>query len=265
MTFNIHQSVVDRDGMPREKVAEQYKSQLSDLFTESPEGQALLDEDIEPGWTDMVIDFGINYFSVTPATMSPDNLREILFSLFPRKVSAEADDAPEIIHELQYFWKFLEREFHLKNAAACLKVLDDKAANRLKEAMSNPANFGIAKSFIMMGNKQGFDMSTEEGIQSYMETYNAGLAAGTQPRIPLPGEQPTSSSSSSSRSSSSSSSIRDRIRIISPNRAKWLRPAGRRIAERNRSITFLTAMCNAHFLDWSRASNGRNKQEYISG
>src|SRR5450759_3208506 len=213
MTFNIHQSVVDRDGLPREKVAEQYKTQLSDLFAESPEGQALIDEGIEPDWTYMVIDFGINYLSVTPATMSPDNLREILFSIFPRKVSAEADDAPEIIHELQYFCKYLEREFHLKNAAACLKVLDDKATNRLKEAMSNPANFGIAKSFVMMGNNQGFDMSTEEGIQSYMETYNAGLAAGTQPRIPLPGEQRTSSSSSSS-------SIRDRIRIISPNRAK---------------------------------------------
>jgi len=213
MKFNKHKTVNNKDGMPREKIAEQYKAQLSDLFAESPEGQALIDENIEPAWTYMVIDFGVDYLSVTPATMSPDNLREILFSLFPRKVSAEADDAPEIIHELQYFWKFLEREFHLKNAAACLRVLDDKATNRLKEAMSNPANFGIAKSFVMMGHQQGFDMSTEEGMQSWMETYNAGIAAGTQPRIPLPGEQPTSSSSSSS-------NIRDRIRIISPNRAK---------------------------------------------
>ena len=207
MTFNINQSVFDRDGMPREKVAQQYKEQLSKLFVESSEGQALLDEGIEPGWSNMVIDFGMDYLSVTPAKMSPDDLREILFDLFPRKVSAEADDAPKVIHELQYFWKFLEREFHLKNATACLSILNDNAANELKKAMSNPANFGMAKSFVMMGRDSGFDMSTEEGVQSWMEIYNAGIASGTQPRLPLPGEQ-----------SRSASNIRGKIKIVRPNR-----------------------------------------------
>jgi hypothetical protein len=209
MTFNINQSLFDRDGMPREKVAKQYKEQLSKLFIESPEGQALLEEGIEPGWSDMVIDFGMDYLGVTPAKMSPDNLREVLFDLFPRKVSAEADDAPEVIRELQYFWKFMEREFHLKNAAACLRVLDDNAANELEKAMSNPANFGIAKSFVMMGRDSGFDMSTEEGVRSWMGIYNAGIATGTQPRIPLPGEQ-----------SKSASNIRDSIKILRSNRDK---------------------------------------------
>ena len=124
-------------------------------------------------------------------------------------MSAEADEAPIIIRELQYFWKFLQRDFHLENATACLKILDDEAANELKEEMNNPANFGIAKSFFMMGKDQGFDMSTEEGLQSWMETYNAGLAAGTQPRIPLPGEQRRSAGN-----------LRDMIKIVSPNRAR---------------------------------------------
>jgi len=109
-----------------------------------------------------------------------------LFDLFPQKVSADADEAPEIIHELQAFWKFLQREFHLENAAGCLKLLDDKAARRLEKEMSNPANFGMAKSLIMMGKARGFDMTTEEGINKWMVTYNAELAQGTGPRIPLP-------------------------------------------------------------------------------
>jgi hypothetical protein len=209
MTFNIRQKVFDRDGMLLEKVAEQYKEQLSKLFFESPEGQALWDEGIQPGWSDMVTDLGMNYSSVTPATMSPGNLQEILFNLFPRKVSTEAGAAPEIIRELQFYWKFLEREFKLENATAILKILDDEAANELEEEMSNPANFGIGKSFMMMGRDQGFDMSTEEGLQSWMETYNAGLAAGTQPRIPLPGERRRSTGN-----------LRDSIKIISPNRAR---------------------------------------------
>jgi len=81
MAFNIRQSLFDRDGMLREKAAEQYKEQLSKLFFESPEGQALLDEGIEPGWSDMMVDFGMSYLGVTPATMSPGDLREILLEI----------------------------------------------------------------------------------------------------------------------------------------------------------------------------------------
>src|SRR5438067_8593908 len=189
MTFNIRQPVFDRDGMLREKAAEQYKEQLSKLFFESPEGQALLDEGIEPGWSDMMVDFGMSYLGKTPPQMSPGDLREILFDLFPRKVSAEADEAPDIIRELQLFWQFLQREFSLENAAACLKVLDNNAVRELKEEMSNPANFGIAKSFVMMGQERGFDMTSEEDMNAWMATYNAELATGIGPRIPLPGER----------------------------------------------------------------------------
>ena len=189
MTFNIHQQVFDRNGMLLEKKARQYQDQLVQLFEQSPEGQSLWNEGIEPAWASMLIDFGINYLSVTPPQMSPDDMRAILFDLFPRKVSASADEAPEIIRELQAFWQFLQREFHLENAAACLNALDEKTARKLKKEMGDPANFGIAKSFVTMGMERGFDMSSEEGLNEWMAIYNAEIAAGTGPRIPLPGER----------------------------------------------------------------------------
>jgi hypothetical protein len=43
---------------------------------------------------------------------------------------------------LQAFWKFLQREFHLEDAAACLNALDEKTARKLKKEMGDPANFG---------------------------------------------------------------------------------------------------------------------------
>jgi hypothetical protein len=146
-----------------------------------------LREGIEPGWAGMLLDFGTDYLSVTPPQMSPDDVREILFDLIPRKVSASANEAPEIIRELQAFWTFLQREFHLENAAACLGVLNEKAARELKKKMSEPATFGIAKSFVMMGMERGFDLSSEEGINEWMATYNAELTAGAGLPIPLPG------------------------------------------------------------------------------
>jgi len=186
MAFDIHQKIVNRYGELDEKKAMQYRDQLFNLFVESPEGQALIDEGNGPSWADMMMDYGINYLAVTPPQMTPGDLSEVLFDLIPQKVSAEADEAPNIIHELQAFWKFLQREFQLENAAACLKILDDKAVHRLQKEMSNPANFGMAKSFVMMGKQRGFDMTTEEGINEWMKTYNAELAAGTGPRIPSP-------------------------------------------------------------------------------
>ncbi len=192
MAFDIHQNIFHRNGELDEKKAREYQDKLLELFAESPEFQALLDEGIEPSWTSMMIEFGLNYLGVTPAKMTADNLREILFDIFPRKVSAEADEAPGVIRELQAFWQFLQREFHLENAAANLKVLDDKAVRQLKREMNDPANFGIAKSFIMMGMARGYDMSSEEGINTWMNTYNAEIATGVGPRIPLPGEQSAS-------------------------------------------------------------------------
>ena len=189
MTFNIHQQVFDRDGMALEKKANPYIEQLVKLFEESPEGQALLSEGFEPGWAGMLLDFGTDYLGVTPPQMSPDDVCEILFDLIPRKVSASADEAPEIIHELRAFWIFLQREFHLENATACLGVLNEQAARELKKKMSNPASFGIAKSFVMMGMDRGFDLSSEEGINEWMATYNAELTTGAGLPIPLPGER----------------------------------------------------------------------------
>src|SRR5947209_13399700 len=99
MAFDIHQRVTDRDGMPREKIAYQYKEQLVNLFEQSPEGQTLHDEGIEAGWTSLMLDYGLDYLGKTPPQMSHGDLSEILFDLFPRKVSAEADEAPHIIRE----------------------------------------------------------------------------------------------------------------------------------------------------------------------
>ena len=190
MAFDINQKVFNQHGELVEKKSIQYREQLLHSFEESPEFQALLDEGIEPGWTSMLLDFGIDYLAVTPPQMTPASLREILFELFPRKVTADAEEAPGVIRELHAFWEFLQREFHLENASAILKVLNDSAARRLKEEMNNPANFGMAKSLMMMGLERGFDMTSEEGIEQWVNTYNTELASGG-PRVPIPGFLPS--------------------------------------------------------------------------
>jgi hypothetical protein len=174
MEFNIHQNIFDNyDGYSEE--VEQYHDQLVALFNASPEAQILEDEGITANWTSMLLEYELSYLGITPPQMTKSFLQELLLEIIPRKVSAPAEDAPEIIREMQLFWTFLGREFHLKNAADCLKVLDKKMALKMQREMGNPANFGMAKSFVMAGMERGVDMTNQEEVDQWMNTYNAEL------------------------------------------------------------------------------------------
>jgi hypothetical protein len=176
MEFNIHQHVFDDNGEYLEKEGQRYLNQLVALFEDSSEAQELYNQDIEPRWIGMLLDYAASYLGVTPLQMTAQNLQELLFDLVPRKISAPAEDAPEIIREMRLFWTFLGREFQLGNATECLRVLNEKAVRRLHKEMSNPANFGFAKAYVMQGMERGFDMSRQEDIDEWMLTYNQEIA-----------------------------------------------------------------------------------------
>jgi len=186
MEFTIHQQVFDDTGEFLEKEGRRYLDQLVTLFEHSPEAQELYDEDSEPRWTGMLLDYAVNYLGVTPMQMTAANLQELLFDLVPRKISAPAEDAPEIIQEMRQFWTFLGRAFHLENALACLKILDDTAVHRLSKEMSDPANFGFAKAFVMGGMERGFDMSKQEDLDEWMLTYNQEMMSKNGPPFAPP-------------------------------------------------------------------------------
>lgn len=184
--FSIYQRLF-LGGTFLEAEAREYCEELVDLFGASPEGQALRQAGAELSWADTMLDFAVNSLGVTPPKMTPADLREILFDLIPRQVMAEPEEAPALIRELHAFWTFLGREFGLRSAPACLKVLDERAERRLEKALGDPTKFGMAKSLIAMGAARGFDVSTEKGIDRWLRTYQAEMAA--EMGSPLPGEQ----------------------------------------------------------------------------
>jgi hypothetical protein len=120
-------------------------------------------------------------------------------------VSAEAGCGQEIVTELRAFWNFLRREYGLSNAAACPRVLTAATARRLEREMQDPANFGLAKMFVMQGVASGFDMSTSEGMQAWTDTYNASLRRET-PR-PMD-EEPRANSSPTIRATRTAAAAR---------------------------------------------------------
>ncbi|MCA9146502.1 MAG: hypothetical protein H6821_15575 [Planctomycetaceae bacterium] len=173
--FDIHQSPIDEDGDWDDGRVEDYCNGAMDAFAESPEGTACAEYFGSIGWTQTFLYYAFSYLGTSPTEMSQRDIDEILFDLFPRKTSTEPETANEIVGELRAFWQFLEREYQLANAPALVKYLNANVEQRLKRELSNPDNFGIAKSFVMMGQESGFDMTTQEGMNQFMAAYNASL------------------------------------------------------------------------------------------
>ena len=181
MDFDIHQF----DDIPPESVDtefETFRETLVNLFVQSPEGRELQKTAPSVGrWADALMYYGYQYEGESLTEMTVGVVRNVIYDLFPRKISLGSPEAADaIIPELRVFWQYLKREFHLPRADAILHVLEE-AEPDFPEIMNDPANFGMAKSFFMMGQDAGFDMTTRDGLQAFMLAYNASLL-DTKPR-----------------------------------------------------------------------------------
>lgn len=179
MTFDIHQlDGIDSYSSQAEKALEEYQDALLEQFSNSPEGQARLQADPEMGfWAAQLIYYGYSYIGVTLPQMTAGYVDEIVTELFPRKISLlSPDDADDAIPELVAFWEYLKREYKLPNANSVLKFLREIEPD-FKSIMNDPSRFGMAKSFFMMGQEAGFDMTNEEELNAFMHLYNAAVLA----------------------------------------------------------------------------------------
>src|SRR5260370_21943311 len=151
MSFDIHEAVFDSKGTYLEEKAVRYEQALMEQFAASPEGQAITQTGTELGWAGAMIHYAITYPGVTPATMTPNDLEDVVFGLFPRKVITEKGDVEEIIREIRALWHFLYGFYQFPPARQTLVHFKDQASRRLVRDVQKPANFGMAKSFVLMG------------------------------------------------------------------------------------------------------------------
>ncbi|MBP8974466.1 MAG: hypothetical protein KBH93_11370 [Anaerolineae bacterium] len=194
--FDINE-FVDGENWDDEEAVDYYIEHLMELFADSPEAQALREPDgfFSLFWVDSFLDYSLVEVGISPPEMTENDLREVLFELFPRKVSTpEGFDGEKVVQALCAFWSFLKREFGLPNADTCLRVLDDRTARRMDKEMNDPSNFGMAKTMVMMGAARGFDMTKQEDVDRWTAIYNEEIARsmGAPPGIgtpfPLPDE-----------------------------------------------------------------------------
>lgn len=79
----------------------------------------------------------------------------------------------------------MKREYSAEHADACSAVLGQDAEVVLERELSDPSNFGMAKSLFMAGSEMGFDMSSQEGVDRYAHL-NATVARMAMPHASRP-------------------------------------------------------------------------------
>jgi hypothetical protein len=180
--FDINQKVFD--GEYDQIQVEEFIEGLDEAFGESPEGLAFDRQYPDTSYLNVFLSYFFNYCGDQVMKMTADDVEELLFDIFPRKVSTPPDSAPEIIAEIRAFFSFLNRAYCHPNAPSILATLTVQAEQRLTEKLGDPASFGMAKSFFALGMKSGYDMTTEEGMQAFTAAMNDGLV-GQSASLPL--------------------------------------------------------------------------------
>jgi len=148
-----------------------------DAFADSPEAAAL--EDL--GWIELAELYASEWFDESPATLIPTQLEEVVFELFPRKVTCEPSSARAAIEQLRALYAFLARTADREHAEACAAVLGGDAVERLERELADPRNYGMAKSLAMSGMRAGFDMRSDEGIAAFAAL--SALGPTDRPRV----------------------------------------------------------------------------------
>lgn len=172
----------DGDGGEGDLDGESEREDVIRRFSESDHAGAS-----DLGWVELSLRYGAEYEGVSFSAFDARVLREVVFELFPRKVSCEPSAAPEIIRSLRAFWTFARDVLGHAHAGACLEELGDEAIPRLARRLDDPSSFGLAKSFVMMGRSRGFRVDSEEGLREWSEAYHAELVASRRLRAPPQG------------------------------------------------------------------------------
>jgi hypothetical protein len=163
-----------------------YLQRASDTFSPSSEARQFTERHGNLGWFRTLLEYGLYDLREPVDEMTLASVKEFVFGYVPRKVSIEADEAAAIVAELTLFWEYLDRVYKLPAAKSIVEWLQsDGLVPRLKAELSDSSNFGMAKSIFMLGNKAGYDMTSEAGTAQFMAAYNERLLSHDAPATPI--------------------------------------------------------------------------------
>ena len=131
------------------------------------------------GEVETLLDLMRDYLDIDrPADLGEGDLRELLLSIYPRKITVfDAADTEDTVPAVRDFLAYLaERGEIPQGTARALERELGEVAPRFTEAMMDPANWGMAGSLMHAMAANGVDLDDQAAVDRWISGYNAGLA-----------------------------------------------------------------------------------------
>lgn len=132
----------------------------------------------EIGQVEVLLDLMRDYLELdSPADLTPADLEQLLLRVYPRKITIlDESQTVDTIPAMSDFIAFLAESGALPTARA--SALDRELgliAPRFGEAVMDPANWGMARSFVTAMAADGVNFDDEADVQRWMADYNTRL------------------------------------------------------------------------------------------
>jgi hypothetical protein len=111
-----------------------------------------------------------NHF-LPPEEWDVDSTEDCCIFILPTKVTAEISFFESISPVLTAFFNFLNKKKYLKNAAELAERVS-QLNNEIVKMASDPNNWGMAKSLVMMAIEEGIDPTDEKEMQKFIPKFN---------------------------------------------------------------------------------------------
>lgn len=165
----------DPDNWENEEAFQAYQDTLVGQFEASERAKLLNEKSGEEigYWARHFLHYAYQHLGVTPPDTSQRDADEVVNELFPQKITIfDKEEARWAIPEMIEFWHFLEESYELDQAGQIIAVLKNAEAN-FPDMMVDPSRAGMAKSFMLMGQRSGYDMTNPAEQQQAMLAFNA--------------------------------------------------------------------------------------------
>ena len=126
----------------------------------------------------LLLDLMRNYLDIAgPAELTPDDLREILLQIYPRKVvvlpGEEIDLTIQVARALVAYLS--DTRVVPETTVRALEHELDDIAPQFADAVMNPLNWTPSKDFAKAMAEAGIDTTDRSAVASFIESYNEGL------------------------------------------------------------------------------------------
>jgi len=119
------------------------------------------------------LDYTYRYFQIAPKEWDTNYISEICLDIIPRKVSSDGDFFENFGDILTSFLQFFQEYKGIATEELWKYVQEIK--EEIPKRASDPRNWGMAKSFMMQAEEEGYDPSDQDSLNEFMHSYNSRL------------------------------------------------------------------------------------------